>query len=370
MTTEYYIGLMSGTSVDGIDAGLYDFSKNQTRVIGFYYQPYSKQIKQKIQALCNAHQITSLSAYGELDALLGALYAEACINLLQQSKVSANEIKAIGSHGQTVCHSPYSKPPFTLQIGDPSIISQTTGITTVADFRRKDIAAGGQGAPLVPAFHRALFHSSIENRAIVNIGGIANLTLLPKDISQNILGFDTGPGNTLMDYWIYKHQNAHYDANGQWAATGEVQPKLLKHLKSDAYFFALPPKSTGPEYFSATWLNKKLAELATYKAEDIQRNLCQFTAETISDAIKKFAPETDKVFICGGGIHNQTLLEALRQQLNMPVVSTETENVHPDQVEAMAFAWLAKQTIEGLTGNLPETTGAKEAVILGGIYQA
>jgi len=369
MAAEYYIGLMSGTSVDGIDAGLYDFSRNQAQVIDFYYQPYSQQIKQKIHALCNTRQTISLSDYGELDSLLGTLYAEACINLLKQSNINASEIKAIGSHGQTVCHSPYSKPPFTLQIGDPSIISQKTGITTVADFRRKDIAASGQGAPLVPAFHRALFHSLTENRVIVNIGGIANLTLLPKDPQQNILGFDTGPGNTLMDSWISEHQNAHYDENGQWAATGKVQPELFKLLKSDPYFSALPPKSTGPEYFSASWLNNKLAEQPTYKTEDIQRSLCQLTAETISAAIERFAPETDKVFICGGGIHNKTLLQALKAQLNMPVVSTETESVHPDQVEAMAFAWLAKQTMQGLTGNLPETTGAKEAVILGGIYQ-
>mgnify|MGYP000229217349 FL=1 len=370
MAAELYIGLMSGTSVDGIDAGLYDFSENQAQVIGFYYQPYSPQIKQKIHALCNTRQTISLSEYGELDSLLGALYAEACINLLKQSKINTSEIKAIGSHGQTICHSPYSKPPFTLQIGDPSIISQKTGITTVADFRRKDIAAGGQGAPLVPAFHRALFHSPTENRVIINIGGIANVTLLPKDIHQNILGFDTGPGNTLMDYWISKHQNAHYDKNGQWAATGKVQSELLSTLKNDDYFSAPPPKSTGPEYFSATWLNNNLAELPTYQAEDIQRSLCQLTAETISAAIERFAPETDKVFICGGGIHNQTLLQELRLLLSMPVVSTETEGVHPDQVEAMAFAWLAKQTMQGLTGNLPETTGAKEAVILGGIYQA
>ncbi|SHE19668.1 anhydro-N-acetylmuramic acid kinase [methanotrophic endosymbiont of Bathymodiolus puteoserpentis (Logatchev)] len=370
MATEYYIGLMSGTSLDGIDAGLYDFSKKQARVINFYYQPYSQKIKQKIHALSNTYHAISLSDFGELDSLLGTLYAEACINLLRQSDINASAIKAIGSHGQTICHSPYSKTPFTLQIGDPSIISQKTQITTVADFRRKDIAAGGQGAPLVPAFHRALFHSPTENRVIVNIGGIANVTLLPKDLHQNILGFDTGPGNTLMDYWIYTHQNLHYDVGGHWAATGKVQPRLLKHLKNDPYFSTLPPKSTGPEYFSASWLNHKLAKQPICKTEDIQRSLCQLTAETISDAIQKFAPKTDKVFICGGGIHNQTLLQALKAQLNLPVVSTETEGVHPDQVEAMAFAWLAKQTMQGLTGNLPETTGAKEAVILGGIYQA
>ena len=370
MTKEYYIGLMSGTSVDGIDAGLYDFTDNQIQVIDFYYQPYTAHTKQKIHKLCNSHQPVTLLEYGELDTQLGLLFAEASLNLLQQAKVEAKHIKAIGSHGQTLYHSPGSNFPFTLQIGDANIISQKTGITTVADFRRRDIAAGGQGAPLVPAFHQAIFQSANENRVIVNIGGIANLSILPKDVKKNSLGFDTGPGNTLMDYWISQHKNCAYDACGMWAKTGNIQAKLLKSLKEEPYFSALPPKSTGTEFFSADWLTQKLAILPAYPAEDVQRTLCQLTAETIADAILKFAPETDKIFICGGGIHNKTLLNSLRHILNIPISSTEAEGVHPDQVEAVAFAWLAKQTLMGLTGNLPETTGAKEAVILGGIYQA
>ncbi|MCK5356366.1 MAG: anhydro-N-acetylmuramic acid kinase [Methyloprofundus sp.] len=370
MTKEYYIGLMSGTSVDGIDAGLYDFSDNQAQVVDFYYQPYPPQIKQKIHQLCSTHQAISLSDYGELDSQLGLLYAEACIALLQQANITAKHIKAIGNHGQTIYHAPCTEFPFTLQIGDANIISQTTGITTVADFRRRDIAAGGQGAPLVPAFHQAMFYNAAENRIIINIGGIANLSILPKNKQENILGFDTGPGNTLMDYWISRHKSYAYDDNGDWAKSGNIQAELLKYLKEDAYFSAPPPKSTGTEYFSANWLNKKLADLPVYSPEDVQHTLCQLTAESIADAILKFAPEADKAFICGGGTHNKTLLNALRQQLNIPVNSTKTEGVHPDQVEAMAFAWLAKQTLLGLTGNLPETTGAKEAVILGGIYQA
>lgn len=360
---------MSGTSVDGIDAGLYDFSGSQARIIDFYYQPYSTQIKQKIHKLCAKHQSVSLTDYGELDTQLGLLYAEACLSLLQQAKVNPKHIKAIGSHGQTLYHAPNSKFPFTLQVGDANIISQKTGITTIADFRRRDIAAGGQGAPLVPAFHQALFHKANENRVIVNIGGIANLSILPKD-AKKILGFDTGPGNTLMDYWVARHKGLAYDKCGAWAKTGNIQARLLKSLKDEPYFSAPPPKSTGTEFFSADWLTKKLSALPNYTPEDIQRTLCQLSAESIADAILKFAPETDKIFICGGGIHNQTLLNTLRQLLNIPIASTKIEGVHPDQVEAMAFAWLAKQTLMGLTGNLPGTTGAKEAVILGGIYQA
>ncbi len=370
MTKEYYIGLMSGTSVDGIDAGLYDFSDNQTHVVDFYYLPYPADIKQTIHSICNLHQPISLLGYGTLDTQLGHLYAEACLNLLEQANINASLIKAIGNHGQTLYHSPNTKFPFTLQIGDANIISQQTGITTITDFRRRDIAAGGQGAPLVPTFHQKMFHSSKENRVIANIGGIANLTILPKDRKEKILGFDTGPGNTLMDYWVSKHSNAKIDKDGNWANSGNIQPALLNTLKKDSYFAINPPKSTGTEYFSPSWLTKKLQHLPDYPPEDVQRTLCQFTAETIADALLKYAPKTDKLFICGGGIHNSTLFNSLKQLIDISMASTETEGVPPDQVEAMAFAWLARQTLLGLTGNLPETTGAKEAVILGAIYQA
>ncbi|GFO74763.1 anhydro-N-acetylmuramic acid kinase [Bathymodiolus platifrons methanotrophic gill symbiont] len=370
MSKEYYIGLMSGTSIDGIDAGLYDFANNSTQVIDFYYQPYTNEIKQKIHSLCKNYQSISLCDYGALDTQLGLLYAEACLNLMRQAQVNAKDIKAIGSHGQTLYHSPNSALPFTIQIGDANIISQKTGITTIADFRRRDIAAGGQGAPLVPAFHQAQFQTEKENRVIVNIGGIANLSILAKNKASKTIGFDTGPGNTLMDYWVSTHKSNSYDNNGDWAATGQVQTELLKHLKDDPYFSTLPPKSTGTEYFSTDWLTKKLASLPNFSPEDVQRTLCQLTAETIAEAIQKSAPETEQVFLCGGGTHNQTLFKSLKQLLDLPIASTNTQGVHPDQVEAMAFAWLAKQTLQGLTGNLPETTGAKEAVILGGIYQA
>lgn len=370
MSKEYYIGLMSGTSIDGIDAGLYDFSGKIPFAVDFYYQPFPEKIKKQIQSLSRDHQSISLYDYGELDTQLGLLYAQCCLTLLRQANIKAEHVKAIGNHGQTLYHSPNSKYPFTIQAGNPNIISQKTGISTVADFRRRDMAAGGQGAPLVPAFHQAMFRSDIENRTIVNIGGIANLSILPKDSNQPVTGFDTGPGNTLMDYWIDQHKSSLFDTDGAWAASGKVHSELLTTLKADAYFSAPAPKSTGTEYFSADWLTEKLATFAQIAPADVQCTLCQLTTETIAEAIQGFAPATELVLLCGGGVHNITLVASLKQLLKLPIASTETQGVHPDQVEAMAFAWLARQTILGLNGNLPEVTGAAEDVILGGIYQA
>jgi len=369
MNHDYYIGIMSGTSLDGIDAGIYDFNQSKMQSIAFHYQAYPTAIKKKIKQFCDMSQTVSLQDYGELEQQLSELYAKACLALLAKTSLSAKHIKAIGSHGQTLCHFPNSQHPFSLQIGDANIIAQRTKITTVADFRSRDIAAGGQGAPLVPAFHQAIFHSDLENRAILNIGGIANLTLLPKNTQQAVQGFDTGVGNTLMDSWIHQHLKQAYDKNGDWAKTGTVQADLLHALKADAYFKQPLPKSTGTEYFSKAWLMAKLSPFH-YQPEDIQRTLCQFTAETIAEALLKFAPTTDTLFICGGGIHNQCLMDSLKNLLPISIKSTKDIGVDPDQVEAMAFAWLAKQTLKGLTSNLPSVTGAKQAVILGGIYQA
>ncbi len=256
-----------------------------------------------------------------------------------------------------------------MQIGDPNIIAEETGITTVADFRRRDIAAGGQGAPLVPAFHQAIFSQIFdltkENITIVNIGGIANITYL--SASKTIV-FDTGPGNTLMDFWIQKNLNKAYDKNGSWAKTGKVNPKLVETLKQDPYFKLSPPKSIGKEYFSPSWLNEKISHTPDCNANDIQASLCQLTAETITEAIQQHAPLTDHTLICGGGMHNDYLIALIRNNLNHPVSSTAEFGINPDHVEAMAFAWLARQTINNLSGNLTEVTGAKVPVILGGIY--
>lgn len=362
--SELYIGLMSGTSVDGIDAALVDFSGEKLRLVAFDYQPFAEEIKIKIQRISLANQALLLSDYGALDCELGHLFANSVNNLLKKSGLSANEIKAVGSHGQTVYHQPNTNFPFSLQIGDPNVIAEKTGITTVADFRRRDMAAGGQGAPLAPAFHQAVFSSAEKNVTVVNIGGIANITVLSQD---RIIAFDTGPGNTLMDYWIKKYLDFSYDKNGDWARTGKVIPELLAQLKQADYFAAPPPKSTGKEYFSVSWLEQHLSTFENLKAEDVQATLCHLTAETINEAIANHAPDTEQVLVCGGGAHNAYLMELLATQ-NYAVSSTQEYGVHPDHVEAIAFAWLARQTMNNLAGNLTQVTGAKTPVVLGGIY--
>ncbi len=364
---ELYIGLMSGTSVDGIDACLVDFSNGKIQLVDFFYLPFADGLKAAIQHTSKPDSLIALQNYGSLDANLGQLFAEAANTLLTKAKIPPSSIIAIGSHGQTIHHAPDNAFPFSLQIGDPNLIAEMTGITTVADFRRGDMAAHGQGAPLVPAFHQAVFNDPNEHRCIVNIGGIANITVLPADQTAAVTGFDTGPGNTLMDQWIHQHQGVNYDNNGAWAKTGRTNGALLSLLKQDAYFQTAPPKSTGKEYFSLRWLEQKTA-LSGYSAEDIQASLCSLTAVTICDAIQKYAPATERTLICGGGIHNDLLLQLIRQNLQHPVASTETQGIHPDHVEAMAFAWLAKQRINNLPGNLKEVTGAHHPVILGGIY--
>ncbi|MFI3185958.1 MAG: anhydro-N-acetylmuramic acid kinase [Methylococcaceae bacterium] len=366
--TEFYIGLMSGTSLDGIDAALVDFTDQKAQLVYFECLPFQADIQSSIQKLSKPDALISLKEYGAMDTRLGHLFAESVNILLAKAKIPAESVHAIGSHGLTIYHAPDIQLPFSLQIGDPNIIAEQTGITTVADFRRRDIAAGGQGAPLVPAFHQAAFHDSNESRCIVNIGGIANITVLPKNHSATVTGFDTGPGNTLMDLWIKLHKNLPYDQNGTWGRTGNIDHDLVSLLKQDGYFNTAPPKSTGKEYFSLPWVYQYF-DAFNYKAENIQASLCFLTAITICDAIKKYAPDTERILICGGGIHNSYLLELIRQNSECSVESTEHYGLHPDHVEAVAFAWLARQTLCGLPGNLKEVTGALSAAILGGIYQ-
>jgi anhydro-N-acetylmuramic acid kinase len=360
---------MSGTSLDGIDAALVEFKNHTVQLIEFEYLPFSDTIKQQLEQISDVNAIIFLKDYGIMDTQLGLLFAQTVQTLLAKANIPASAIQAIGSHGQTVYHQPNGNLPFSLQIGDPNRIAETTGITTIADFRRRDMAAGGQGAPLVPAFHQAVFGHPTENRCIVNIGGIANVTILPaSQSSASVIGFDTGPGNSLMDKWIQKHQSLNYDNQGAWAKTGTVDHDLVERLKKDPYFQADPAKSTGKEYFSLAWIYQNI-RVTNYLAEDIQASLCYLTATTITDAIKKYAPAAEHVLICGGGIHNDYLLQLLEENLPCPVSSTEVYGIHPDHVEAIAFAWLAKQTLNHLTGNLKEVTGASHNVILGGIYQ-
>ncbi len=358
---------MSGTSMDGIDASLVDFSAKKPNVVASLYAPFSKTIVTKIRRLSNPSNLISLEQLGQLDNQLGHLYAQTISNLLKSTPYSSQDIIAIGCHGQTMHHAPTINHPFSLQIGNPNIIAEETGITTITDFRRRDIAAGGQGAPLVPAFHKEFFSAPGENRVILNIGGIANITLLPKESRKKVSGFDTGPGNTLMDYWVQTHLHNPYDKNGNWADTGICQKELLEEMLNDPYFFIEPPKSTGKEYFSPGWLANLIAK-KKYLPEDIQATLCHLTTQSITKAIIKTDITPDRLLVCGGGIHNHLLMKLLRKEFSCPVNSTQEFGLHPDQVEAVAFAWLARQTFNGLPGNMTDVTGACRSVILGGIY--
>ncbi|GAB4265214.1 MAG: anhydro-N-acetylmuramic acid kinase [Methylomicrobium sp.] len=361
---------MSGTSIDGIDAVLVDLSSDNLKIIAFEYQPFYESTKAVLAEITSSSRPILLESIGKMDTQLGQLFAETALRLLANTKIPASEICAIGSHGHTLYHAPSDRYPFCLQIGDPNTIAQLTGITTVADFRRRDIAAGGQGAPLVPAFHEAMFRSDAENRVIVNIGGIANITVLPKDRNKPVVGFDTGPGNTLMDAWINQHLGKNHDDKGTWARFGRLDETVLQHLKRDSYFSLPYPKSTGREYFSLTWLNERIGDIQKHKPEDIQTCLCQLTADTITYAIRESLPDTNRLLVCGGGARNDYLMESLQNNLHCPVQSTEEYGLHPDYVEATAFAWLARQTIHRLPGNLVTVTGARYPVILGGIYPA
>jgi anhydro-N-acetylmuramic acid kinase len=369
--TDFYIGLMSGTSVDGIDAALVDFSQAPPTVMATHYIPYSPALREQILSLCKTGE-NEIQRLGELDIILGREFARAVNGMLQQQSISAQDVKAIGSHGQTVRHYPFQPYGFTLQIGDPNTIAAETGITTVADFRRKDVALGGQGAPLVPAFHRQILASNVMNRAIVNIGGIANITLLPKNNPSPVTGFDTGPGNTLMDGWIYDQQQESHDKNGAWASQGVIRPELLNILLADPYFKLAAPKSTGREYFNQTWLQRQLAKYGQpINPVDVQATLAELTARSIIDITKASLPPGE-ILICGGGTHNAFLMSRLRElaQPEFTVDSTSKYNLDPDWMEAMAFAWLARQTLNRQPGNLPSVTGAKLSAVLGGVYYA
>ena len=368
MADDLYIGLMSGTSLDGIDAALVRFDDEQISVLESICLPLSLNLKNKIKSLISdsENEINRLMA---LDIELAQQFAIAVKKLLKKSNKNKEDIVAIGSHGQTIRHLPTAEFPSTLQIADPNIIAELTNITTVADFRRRDMAAGGQGAPLVPAFHQQVFSDNKKNRVILNLGGIANITILPADKNKAVIGFDTGPANTLMNHWIQQQQNKNFDDGGKWAATGKINSDFLELLLSDDYFKLTPPKSTGTEYFNPAWLTKNISEFPFLAAEDVQTTLTAFTATTIKNAITQYAEESDEIIICGGGVHNEFLLQQLNYALpEIEINSSENYGLDPDYIEATAFAWLAKQTMEHKTGNLPEVTGAKQAVILGGIY--
>ena len=360
-----FLGLISGTSVDGIDAALVRFGAAPALVAAHTY-PLDNVLAEKVLRLSQARSEISLDDVGRLDTALGQALAVAALQLLADSGVAAGDVRAIGSHGQTLRHQPEGALPFTMQLGDGNVIAERTGITTVADFRRRDVAAGGHGAPLVPAFHAAVLSDPGERRAILNIGGIANLTLLPPDGS--VRGFDTGPGNGLMDAWTMRHRGERYDRSGEFADAGRSNDALLQALLAEPWLALPPPKSTGRDQFHIEWLELRLAGRDLSPA-DVQATLNVFTARTIADALRSTLPGCTRVLVCGGGVHNPVLLRNLATQLpGVAVESTAAQGLDPDFVEAMAFAWLARETLAGRPGNLPAVTGARGPRVLGSIH--
>lgn len=355
--------------MDAIDAAVVRFEEQSLDVIAYEQFPIDKDIQNTIRSVDSTLSITDLT---RLDNILGGLFADAVNTILKIHNIDKGSVTAIGSHGQTLLHLPHDPYPRSLQIGDPAIIAVRTGIMTVSDFRRNDIAAGGQGAPLAPGFHNWMFRTAKIERAVLNLGGIANVTILPSDQAKEITGFDTGPGNGLMDAWSQEKNQQEYDVNGDWAGSGECDETLLELLLSHPYFEEKPPKSTGKDEFNLDWLNKVLVQSNHPVTDnDVQRSLLELSVITISQAINEHAPQVSELLVCGGGIHNSLLMERLTESLtNLEIVSTENYGIHPDSVEAVAFAWLAWRRVIGLAGNIPSVTGADKAVLLGGIYQA
>ena len=365
-----YIGLMSGTSMDGIDAALVRFGNHTCDVLDVYEAEYPAKLRDELRTASRQPATCTVDRIGQLDRWIGECFRDAALTLLEKSTVDAAAITAIGSHGQTLRHQPRASRPFTMQIGDPNVIAQGTGITTVADFRRRDVAAGGEGAPLAPAFHQWLFAGGSTIRAVLNIGGIANVTML-SPTSDKVIGFDTGPGNTLLDGWMTANRKLPFDRDGDWARQGTVNELLLGLMLADPYFAQDPPKSTGFEYFNGGWVRARIASLGdvTIDVADVQATLAELTARTIATSILGHAPDIEEVLVCGGGIHNTDLMARLKSYLSgVRVTSTEDYGLHPDWVEAAAFAWLAKRCLEGKPGNLPEVTGAAGKQVLGAIF--
>jgi anhydro-N-acetylmuramic acid kinase len=362
-----YLGLISGTSMDAIDAALVDIDGTRCALTQALSRPYAEAARSQLFALINAPDRCHLDAVGQLDTEIGEAFAAAALDLLHEAGVAASEVAAIGSHGQTLRHHPQGEHPFTWQLGNPHLIAERTGITTVADFRRRDIAAGGEGAPLMPAFHQAVLASPDENRAVINIGGIANLTWLPR--AGTVVGFDTGPGNCLMDAWASRHLGVAFDRDGAWAANGRTHAELLERLFTEPYFAAEPPKSTGRELFNMSWLERHLETFADApKPADVQATLAELTARSIAEACGR-AGKMQRVLLCGGGSHNLELRRRLAAHLpRTRVETTAALGLDPDHVEATGFAWLAYRALSGLAGNLPSVTGAQRSVILGAIH--
>ena len=364
--SELYIGLMSGTSLDGADGVLVDFSGTKLRVVASATETFSSDLRSELLAL-NTPSHNELHRAALAANQLATVYTSVVEKLLHESGVTAKDIRAIGAHGQTVRHQPALG--YTTQLNNPALLAERTGIDVVADFRSKDVAAGGQGAPLVPAFHQSVFGQAGKSTLVLNVGGISNLSVL--SASGEVLGFDCGPGNALMDAWVAQHMGHRFDDGGQWAASGKLIPDLLASLLDEPYLAMPPPKSTGRDLFSMAWLESKLKPFAAQRPQDVQNTLTEFTASACVTCASSYLKNSTELIVCGGGAFNNHLLQRLQMGLpSLKVVSSDVHGLPPLQVEAAAFAWLARQTVKRLPGNLPSVTGAAGLRILGAIYPA
>lgn len=364
---ERYIGLISGTSMDGADAALVEFRDGLPRLVAALTLPYPQDLRADVGRAADPRARLDAGGYGSLDARLGDHFARAALAVLEAAGGSPENVRAIGSHGQTVAHDAGAEPAYSVQLGDPNRIAERTGITTVADFRRRDLAAGGQGAPLMCAFHAAALREPGRRVAVLNVGGIANLTLLPAG-DEPVSGFDSGPGNCLLDQWARRHLGREFDRGGAWAASGRVDAALLERLLDEPYFRAPMPKSTGTQYFGEGWLEPRLAG-SRAGPEDVAATLVALTAATVKRALEEAGFIPERLLVCGGGAHNEALMQALRDALPASAVATTAgAGMDPDWVEAAGFAWLARQALAGRPGNLPSVTGATGPRVLGAVY--
>ncbi len=371
-----YVGALSGTSMDGIDVVICKLNTqmaSRPSIIHARTHTLNFALRQRLSVILGKAGDTTLDDCMRMDQDLGSAFADAINRSIKQAGLNAADISAIGSHGQTIAHQLDARHRYTVQIANPNIISERCGIVTVSDFRRRDMAAGGEGAPLAPALHRLLFHSDTENRVIVNIGGIANITCLPACESAGedlITGYDCGPGNCLMDAWIDDQQGLALDRHGEWASGGDLQQALLSRMLADPYLMRPAPKSIGREYFDLAWLSKQFAG-RVYRPIDVQATLCQLTAESISQAIEHSQPNSARVMVCGGGVHNLDMMKRLKHLLPHAVIeSTSRTGIDPNWVEGILFAWLAARRLEGLPGNCPSVTEANGKRVLGAVYSA